>query len=233
MRTFRGAWPLAGLVAGFAGLATSYLVATAMSIRESPVVAVAELVIEYTPGDVAERAIALLGFWDKPALVLGILLVLGIVFAYAGRLARTSWSGALIVFGVLAAAGAAAVALRPGTSVSSYFPLAVGFVTWLVALSVLTEPLRREPSTGGEGPADRSTRPSPGRAFLIRAGAVAAVAVVAGGAGRLVGRRPAPARGDAEAAQADRHQRAAAPRPAPGSAYPVSRRGRPRTTTST
>jgi DMSO/TMAO reductase YedYZ molybdopterin-dependent catalytic subunit len=193
VKTFRGAWPLAGLVAGFAGLATSYLVAMAMSIRESPVVAVGELVIRYTPGDVAERAIGLLGFWDKPALLIGIFVVLGALFAYAGRLARTSWSRALIVFGLLAAVGAAAVALRPGTSVGSYFPVAVGFVTWLVCLSVLTEPLRA-PATGDAAPSGEETPTGPDtadssrRAFLIRAGVLSALAILAGGAGRLVSR---------------------------------------------
>ena len=193
MRTFRGAWPLAGLVAGFAGLATSYVVAMAMSIRESPVVAVGELVIRYTPGDVAERAIGLLGHWDKPALLLGILVILGALFAYAGRLARTSWSRALIVLGLLGVVGVTAVALRPGTSIGSYFPLAVGFVTWLVGLSILTEPLRVTPSGDAAASDERTTGPedaeaSSRRAFLIRAGALAAMAVVAGGAGRFLGR---------------------------------------------
>lgn len=176
-------------MAGFVGLATSYAVAMAMSIRESPVVAVAELVIRYTPGDVAERAIGMLGFWDKPALLLGIFLLLGAVFAYAGRAARSSWVWPLVIFAALAGVGAAAVALRPGTSVSSYFPVAVGFVTWLVVLSVVTDPLGR--SAAG---ADQSQPESEGavdatrRAFLIRVGVIAALGVVAGGVGRLVGR---------------------------------------------
>ena len=192
MKTFRGAWPLAGLVAGFAGLATSYVTAMAMSIRESPVVAVGELVIVYTPGDVAERAIGLLGHWDKPALLIGILVIMGVLFAFAGRLARTSWSRALIIFVLLAAVGLAAVALRPGTSVANYFPLAVGFVTWLVALSVITEPLRATPAgapSASEGPeSDDDATASSRRSFLIRAGLVAGLAIVAGGAGRLMGR---------------------------------------------
>ena len=195
MRTFRGAWPLAGLVAGFAGLAASYAVATAMSVRESPVVSVGELVIRYTPGNVAERAIGLLGHWDKPTLLIGILVILSALFAYAGRLARTSWSRAVIVFALLGVVGVVAVALRPGTTISSYFPLAVGFVTWLVGLSVLTEPLRAAPSgdsVATEEPepadADDDAEASSRRAFLIRAGAVAALAVVAGGAGRFLGR---------------------------------------------
>ena len=76
MRTFRGAWSLAGLAAGVAGLATSYFVAMAMTIRESPVVAVAELVIRLTPGLVAEYLIGLVGQLDKPLLLLGIFVAL-------------------------------------------------------------------------------------------------------------------------------------------------------------
>ena len=65
MRTTRGTWSLAGLVAGFAGVATSYFVAMVMTIRDPPLVAVAELVIRLTPGVVVERAIRILGHHDK------------------------------------------------------------------------------------------------------------------------------------------------------------------------
>ena len=79
---------LAGILAGFAGLATSYAAAMVLTIRESPVVAVAELVIKLTPGAAAERAISVLGQNDKPALVAGILVILLAVFGGAGLLAR-------------------------------------------------------------------------------------------------------------------------------------------------
>src|SRR6478736_1897593 len=46
VRTSRHAWWIAGVVAGMAGLATSYFVAMVMTIRESPVVAVA---VQYDP----------------------------------------------------------------------------------------------------------------------------------------------------------------------------------------
>ena len=103
VRTFRGAWSLAGLAAGAAGLATSYFVAMAMTIRESPVVAVAELVIRLTPGWLAEYLIGLVGHLDKPLLLLGIFVVLGVVFAWAGRLARRTWWAPSVVYAVLAA----------------------------------------------------------------------------------------------------------------------------------
>ena len=78
-------------MAGTAGLATSYFAAMVMTIRESPVVAVAELVIRLTPGPVVERAIRFLGHHDKTFLVVVLLLILGLLFAWAGRLARRSW----------------------------------------------------------------------------------------------------------------------------------------------
>src|SRR6478609_1725721 len=90
VRTFRGAssgaWWLAGLLAGAAGLATSYFVSMAMNLRDSPVAAVAELVIRLTPGSVAEKAIGAVGHQDKPLLVTGVLVVSGLLLAWAGAL---------------------------------------------------------------------------------------------------------------------------------------------------
>src|SRR6478735_4272016 len=87
----RAPWVLAGVLAGCAGLATSYATAMVLTIRESPVVAVAELVIRLTPGSLAERAISVLGHLDKPFLVTVILVLLLALFAGAGRLAARGW----------------------------------------------------------------------------------------------------------------------------------------------
>ena len=208
MRTFRGAWSLAGVIAGLAGLATSYFVAMAMTIRESPVVAVAELVIRLTPGAMAEYLIGLVGRLDKPLLLLGIFAVLGILFAWAGRLARRTWWAPAVVYAGLTAVAAVAVAVQRGATATDEVPVAVGLVTWLVTLSLLTEPLRRaelaaatEPAAvppgepgepdvvelvgGGEVQASGDhTR----RTFVLRAGLIAAGAIVLGVVGRVVGR---------------------------------------------
>jgi DMSO/TMAO reductase YedYZ molybdopterin-dependent catalytic subunit len=174
---------LAGLVAGAAGLASSYVVASLMSIHASPVVAVADLVIRLTPGSVARAAIDLLGHADKPVLVLGILSVVAAVFAAVGTLARRNWWAPTLGFGLLAAAGAAAVLSRNGAHITDALPVAVGFVTWMVALSVLTEPLRRElrAEDAVEGPA--SSR----RGFLVGAAVMAGFAGALGVIGRIVG----------------------------------------------
>ena len=183
------AWSVAGLVAGFAGLAASYCAAQVMTVREAPVVAVAELVIRWTPGAVAERAIQLLGHKDKPVLVLAILLILAVVFAWAGRLARRSWWAPTIVFAVLAAVGAVAVIAQRGQTALDVVPLAIGFATWLVCLSLLTEPLtRHEKALAAEETVDETHRAHPDhtrRTFLVRVGLVAAAAGAAGVVGRV------------------------------------------------
>ena len=198
MTTFRGAWSVAGLVAGAAGLATSYFAAMALTIRESPVVAVAELVIRVTPGPVAEYLISLVGKLDKPLLLLGIFVVLGVVFAWAGRLARRTWWAPAVVYAALSAVAALAVATQRGAAAIDVLPVAVGFVTWLVTLSLLTEPLRAaeaaaELSSGTAGtdtaeadlaPLGAETR----RTFGIRVGLVVGAAGVLGVLGRVVGR---------------------------------------------
>ena len=199
VRTFRGAWSLAGLAAGAAGLATSYFAAMALTIRESPVTAVAEAIIRITPGPVAEYLISLVGSLDKPLLLLGIVLFLAAVFAWAGRLARRVWWAPALVYAALSGVAAVAVATQRGSTATDELPVAVGFVTWLVTLSLLTEPLRtgeeavaasedpegpEDPEAPGDSEVDAHTR----RSFLVRTGILVVAAGVLGIAGRVVGR---------------------------------------------
>ena len=206
VRTFRGAWSLAGLAAGLAGLATSYFVAMAMTIRESPVVAVAELVIRLTPGWLAEYLIGLVGHLDKPLLLLGIFVVLGLLFAWAGRLARPDLVGAgdrLRRPGRGRRASPSRVQRgadrdRRRTGRRRLRDLAG-------RLSLLTEPLRR-----AELAAEPSAVPAPGRAETSTS--------AAGDAGRpQPARVPGPGRAWSAAARCARRRRPGrGPRPAPG-----------------
>lgn len=184
-------------MAGFAGLATSYFVAMVMTIRDSPVVAVAELVIRLTPGPAAEKAISVLGHKDKPVLVAVVLLLSAVLFAWAGRLAARAWWAPLFVLVPLAAVGGVAVSVQRGSSALDVLPVAVGFVTWLICLSLLTEPLRRAeagpaPAAADEAPETaRGTAPEPTgpsrRSLLVRGGAIGVLAVAVAYAGRVVG----------------------------------------------
>ena len=191
MRTFRGAWSLAGVVAGVAGLATSYAAANLMSVRDAPVVAVAELVVRITPGPVVEWAIQNLGVADKPLLLGGILVFLVSVFAWAGRLAARRWWAPVLVFGPLAAAGVAAIATTGTPSLLSYLPIAVGLVTWLLVVGFLTDRLRTpepEPAGVDEAGVGERVEPQPRRrGFLVGAASVVAVSAALGVLGRVWG----------------------------------------------
>ncbi len=183
MTTSTRAWSVAGLVAGLAGLAASYVVATLLGIRESPVVAVAETVVVLTPGALAEALIQLVGRADKPLLIGGVVLVVSALLTWAGRLARRRWWAAVAVMVVLSVVGGAAVLGRRGTGLEDLVPVLAGLLVWLGVLQVLTDPLRRaEPLA--DGPLPAPTR----RTFLIGAGAVAGVSVVAAAVGRFAGR---------------------------------------------
>jgi DMSO/TMAO reductase YedYZ molybdopterin-dependent catalytic subunit len=171
---------LAGILAGFAGLATSYATAMVLTIRESPVVAVAELIIKVTPGAIAERAIRVLGHLDKPVLVAGILLFLVACFALAGALAEKGWWRPIPVWIVLAAIGLAAVTVQRGAGMVDTLPVVVGLLTWITVHSALTDALFR----GQRRPELESHER---RVFLMVAGAIGLASVGIATAGRFVG----------------------------------------------
>lgn len=176
-------WPLAGLAAGLAGLATSAAVAAVLSIRESPVIAVAELVIRNTPGAVAEQAIQTLQFWDKPVLIGSILVLLLAGFALAGDLGRVRMWLSTLVFTLLAAVGAVAVLTSEGATPTRLLPVIVGYLTWQLVFAWLAAAL--SPSPLSHRPDDDGTDR---RTFLRRLGTVGAGAVVVAVAGRWLGR---------------------------------------------
>lgn len=196
VRSTRGAWASAGVLAGLAGLAVSHAVASGLNIRESPIVAVSEGIIRATPGSVVEPAIQLLGHWDKPVLIM--LVVAGLLGAFvaAGLLARRSTWLPMLIFLALGAAALASVLTSGATATTASLPVAAGFLTWVVSLSVLTEPLRRmaalddlpprESDPAGEGVATAIATNR--RGFLMRLAAVGAATVAATGLGALLGR---------------------------------------------
>lgn len=187
MATARRDWMLGGLATGLAGLATSYVAAAALTIRESPVVAVAEWIIRLTPGNVAETAIRLLEHLDKPALITGILLFLLVAFAVAGIQARHAlWRG-LLVFAALTLVGAVAVTSRTGAAPLDLVPLLVGFATWWGVLSWVAGLLHRH-SPAIRADADPGATALSRRGVLLQLGAVVAASAALGVLGRLVGR---------------------------------------------
>ena len=189
MRTFRGAWSFAGLVAGGAGLAASYFVATVLSIRDAPVVAISELIIELTPGSAVEKAIQVLGHQDKLVLVLLVLAGSAGLFALAGQLAARSVWAPRVLYGALAALATFAVLHQRGTGVFDLLPVVVGLLTWVLALQLLTEPLHRARRVASDTPVPQSAAPDhTRRSVLVRGGTLAVLAAGVAFLGRGIGR---------------------------------------------
>ena len=168
-------WGTAGFVTGCAGLGASLLVAALMAVRVNPVVGVAESIIRITPGSLAEWAISLVGQYDKPLLVAGVLVGVALAFWYAGRAAARSTVRPTGVFLVLAAIGGAGVLSAPHARPTDVVPVVVGGVVWLALLPWLVQPLRHR---------EDGSR----RTFLIRAGAAVLGAGALASLGQLVGR---------------------------------------------
>ncbi|GAA4809754.1 molybdopterin-dependent oxidoreductase [Nocardioides caeni] len=186
MRNSRGWWALAGVLAGLAGLAVSYAVASLLNVRESPVVAVAEGVTGLTPGSVVKWAIETFDRDDKKVLVIGMLLILFVLFAVLGQLARRRWWAAMLGYAALAGVAGVAVASKPNPGIIEFAPVVVGLLGWVVAMAVLAEWLRRwELVAESEDPAAEPMHTR--RHFFIVAGITTGVAAFGGLIGRVAG----------------------------------------------
>ncbi|MFZ2013782.1 MAG: molybdopterin-dependent oxidoreductase [Nocardioides sp.] len=168
MHNRRGAWALAGLVTGLAGLATAYFTAALLGLRGNPVTDVAELVIRLTPGQVAEQLIQVVGRKDKPLLVTGVLVVVLLLFMVFGLLAGRSPGAGVAGFVVLGVVGLVANQSQYQAPASGILPILVGVLTWLAVLALLTARLRERPFSDTD----------PHRRFLLAAAGVGAGSVV-------------------------------------------------------
>ena len=186
MRATRGWWATAGILAGLVGLGLSYATAALLHVRESPMVAVAEGITDLTPGSVTKWAIDSFGTSDKKVLVLGILVVLLLVFALLGRLARQRWWASMLGFTALAVVAAVAVLTKPTPSSTDLAPVVVGLLSWIVSLAVLAEWLRRWELVDASGEAAAEPMHTR-RNFFVAAGVAAGVAAFGGLLGRVAG----------------------------------------------
>jgi len=171
------------VVAGVAGIAVSHAATMVLNVRATPLVAVAEAVIEITPGGLAESLIQLVGQLDKPLLIVGVTLGLLALSALAGVLARRSQLASTLVFVGMGVVAAVAVSTRPGSSPYDVLPVIAGTATWIVVLSFLGSQLVEHHTEAAPAPADSGRR-----GFLIRVGVVAGAAAVIGVGGQFLGR---------------------------------------------
>ncbi len=185
----RAAAALAGLVAAGVALSTGELLAAPLSAVPSPVVAVGRAVIDLAPGAAARQGIETFGTADKPALVLGTVVVVLLLGALVGIGSRSRRALAPVAFGGLAVVDVVAAASDPTTS----WPLAVAVarVAAVAGVAVLSRLLREAPALGTlrtvgtldtGGAAVNADR----RRFLLMALGAGTLALAAGTLGRAL-----------------------------------------------
>jgi DMSO/TMAO reductase YedYZ molybdopterin-dependent catalytic subunit len=167
---------LVGVLAAAVGLGVAELVAGAIPTGRSPVVAVADRVIELGPPSWERAVIRALGTADKPVLVLVVLVLTAVLGAAAGAFPRA----ALPIVVVVAAAGAlAALAAEDASWVHALPEVAGG-----VAAAFTLRSMQRAVTDGTDSPlapaaADR-------RRLLVAGTAAGSVAAIAATTGRLL-----------------------------------------------
>lgn len=162
-----------GALASVAGAAVSELLTALTRVRLSPVLAIGEMVIQQTPGDVAERAIDAVGQLDKPLLVLGVVIGLVVAGGAAGVLMARNRAAGVAAFIVLAMVPLAAeLTAKDGSGGSVVIVVLCAVVTIVIATTMLGGP--RYEVVGR-------------RTFLRDVALLGGAAVVVGGIGRWVG----------------------------------------------
>ncbi|HLN75601.1 MAG TPA: molybdopterin-dependent oxidoreductase [Nocardioidaceae bacterium] len=175
----RPLYALAGLVAGVVGLAVSHVATMLLTVRATPLLAVAEGIIAVTPGPLAERLIRLVGQNDKTILVIGVTVVLLALSAWAGVLSRRNQAIAIGIFAAMGVLGGVAVWARKGSTVFDLAPVILGTAAWVVVLILLDDRLAKQ---------YREHQPDVARRrFLITAGVTGAAAVALGIVGQIAG----------------------------------------------
>ncbi|NUR92121.1 MAG: molybdopterin-dependent oxidoreductase [Nonomuraea sp.] len=157
---------LAGLVSGAVALGVAQLVAAFVKPETSPVVAVGDAAIDLTPAPLKEFAINTFGSNDKTVLLGGMLVVIALIAAAVGVVARRSLAYGWLGLGAFGAVGLLAVLTRPGAGLVDVIPTLVGVAAgmwtlrWLLnrATTAAASPDTRRPDIGsattGASPAD-------------------------------------------------------------------------------
>ncbi len=175
---------MAGVAAGALTLAVGDLVAQLTVPSASPLIAVGETFIDFTPGWLKDFAIAQFGTNDKLVLLLTMGAVVAALAAAAGLAVRRRPRVAVLLVAALGAVAAAAAVARPGAGAVAALPSVVGTAAGLSALLLYGAAVRRP--TAGSRDADVTPAAVDRRRVLATVGGTAGLAVLAGAAGRAV-----------------------------------------------
>lgn len=184
---------LSGLLAVGIALSLGHAIAAAVDLAASPFIAVADSVVDRAPAPVRELTIDALGTADKPALLIGLSVILALAGVAAGLLERARRPIGSVLIAALGVVGALAAASRPNGGPLWALPTLIGAAAGIVTLRLLIGTLNRRADTGTDTVSDTDSN-SAGpdrRRFLILAGSAVAVIAAAGATGVALGRRAA------------------------------------------
>ncbi len=167
------------MVAGALGLAAGQVVAVVISPQAAPLNAVGETFIDHTPLWLKDFAVATFGTHDKTVLTIGMVVVVGLLLAGVGLLARTRRTAGYVAYGVLAFVAAGAALTRPDAQFIDWGP---GLACGLVAMLALRPMLDRLPMTARSGSGDDLSR----RGFLTAVGITTGLAALAWAGSRVL-----------------------------------------------
>jgi DMSO/TMAO reductase YedYZ molybdopterin-dependent catalytic subunit len=139
-RAARGA--IAGLLSGAVAVGAGQLVAGITGASGSPVVAVGQLQIDFTPPALKNFAISAFGSHDKLVLVIGILVVLALFAAVLGILAMRWLAYGLAGLAVFTVIGVIAAATRPAATAADVLPTLAAAAGGGAAMVILTRAAR-------------------------------------------------------------------------------------------
>ncbi len=189
----RASGAAAGLVSAGLLLAVAEFVG-ALTGRPTPLIAVGNAVVRFSPPAVTSRAIEWFGTNDKLVLLMVTVVLVALGAAAAGVVALTRpYIGAAIA-GVIAVLGVAGALLAPGAQTLDVIPTIVGAVVAIPTLVLLARMARsragrRENVTADASAKSESTRGASRRAFLAVTGAVAVAAAGVAAGGRALNSR--------------------------------------------
>jgi DMSO/TMAO reductase YedYZ molybdopterin-dependent catalytic subunit len=133
-----------GLVVAAFALAVGQLAAAFVGANSSPLVAVGQAAIDRTPEWLKSFAIAAFGPADKLVLLLGMLVVLALLAAFAGRAAVRRRSVGVVSLLVLGGVGMLAALTRPSATLAWAIPSIAATLAGLWALGFLLGRLTRQ-----------------------------------------------------------------------------------------
>ncbi|HEY5858563.1 MAG TPA: oxidoreductase, partial [Aldersonia sp.] len=173
---------LSGVLAAAVVIGVGELIAVLIAPAAAPFLAVGSSTVDRTPAFAREFAIQTFGTNDKPALFVGMALIIVGIAAVAGIAERTRGPIGSLILGMLGVVGVSAALARPGATWVYVVPTVVGVIAGISVLRILTAAAREPVATNDAAEYSR-------RRFLVLATTATAVAAASAAGARYLGQQ--------------------------------------------